>query len=460
MARVLFEKPSPPPVITVKTLWIIGLVFFSILLGLSVHFLPFLFTLGLLLAFIFSLFIFHYPYIGILVYLFITIARPQEFMIGLAGAIGLERLMAIVVFVSLLLSPKIREERLIVRSPINWAMLALLLVMIASTATAVWKGQAIDASIDFAKTLILYFLIVNLIDSQPRLKGFLWLYLLCIGFMAVSSLYLYFTGDPYIRMGIQRATGVSKTFEDPNAVAMNLALAFPFLFVFAKDESFWLKSLRVILIVISSITVILTGSRAGMVVLIIFAFVFSLRSRKKIPALAISLVLMFLSWTLMPQQYQERFLTIFEPELNESATASAQGRIVGLKMGLTMFLDHPLLGVGAGNFPTAWALVYSGEGGPRVWMQPHNMLGQLLGELGFFGFIAFALFLIAVFRQLYFSRRKLRADSWLYHNSKAIEISLWLLLISGLFGHNLYRYNWYFLAALTVVLDQLSTQAE
>src|SRR5574341_407849 len=103
MAKVLFQKPSVQPAITVKTLWIIGLVVFCMLLGLSVYFLPFLFTLGLLLAFIFSLFIFHYPYIGILVYLFITIARPQEFLIGLGGAIGIERIMAIVVLIALLL---------------------------------------------------------------------------------------------------------------------------------------------------------------------------------------------------------------------------------------------------------------------------------------------------------------------------------------------------------------------
>lgn len=460
MAKVLFQKPSVQPAITLKTLWMIGLAVFCMLLGLSVYFLPFLFTLGLLLAFIFSLFIFHYPYIGILVYLFITIARPQEFLIGLGGAIGIERIMAIVVLISLLLSPKIREQRLIVRSPINWAMLGLLLVMIASTATAVWKGQAIDTSVEFAKTSIFYFLIVNLIDNKPRLKGFLWLYLLCIGFMAASSLYLYFTGNPYIRMGIQRATGISKTFEDPNAVAMNLTLALPFLFIFAKEEGFWLKFLRVFLILISTMTVILTGSRAGMVVLLIFALIFSLRSKRKILALATTLVLLFLAWTLMPQQYQERFLTLFKPELNESATASAQGRIVGLKMGMKMFLDHPLLGVGAGNFPTAWALLYSGEGGPRIWMQPHNMLGQLFAELGVTGFLAFAFFLLVTFRQIFVSRRRIRGDPWFLHYSKAIEITLWLLLISGLFGHNLYRYNWYFLAALAVVLDQLSARVE
>jgi len=459
MAKVLFQKPSVQPAITVKTLWIVGLIIFCILLGLSVYFLPFLFTLGLLLAFIFSLFIFHYPYIGILVYLFITIARPQEFLIGLGGSIGIERIMAIVVLISLLLSPKIREQRLIVRSPINWCMLGLLLAMIASTATAVWKGQAIDTSIEFAKTCIFYFLIVNLLDTKPRLKGFLWLYLLCIGFMAVSSLYLYFTGNPYIRMGIQRATGISKTFEDPNAVAMNLVLAFPFLFIFAKEEGFWLKSLRILLILVSASTIILTGSRAGMVVLIIFAFIFSLRSKRKVLALAITLVLLLLAWTLMPLQYQERFLTLFKPELNESATASAQGRIVGLKMGVKIFLDHPLLGVGAGNFPTAWALLYSGEG-PRVWMQPHNMLGQLLAELGLIGFLAFVFFLFVAFRQIFVSRRRIRGDPWFLFYSKAIEISLWLLLISGLFGHNLYRYNWYFLAALAVVLDQLSAQVE
>jgi probable O-glycosylation ligase (exosortase A-associated) len=459
MAKVLFEKPGTQSVITVKTLWIIFLVIFSVLLGLSIYVLPFLFTLGLLLALIFSLFIFHYPYMGILVYLFITIARPQEFLIGLGGVVGLERVMAIVVLISLLLSPKIREQRLIVRSPINWAMLGLLGVMIASTVTAVWKGQAIDTSIEFTKTLIFYFLIVNILDTQPRLKGFLWMYLLCIGFMAVSSLYLYFTGDPYIRMGIQRATGISKTFEDPNAVAMNLALAFPFLFIFTREEGFWLKTLRVVLIILSVTTVILTGSRAGMITSIIFALIFSLRSNKKIPALAISIVLLFLAWTLMPHQYQERFMTVFKPELSESAAASAQGRIVGLKMGVKMFLDHPFMGVGAGNFPTAWALLYSGEG-PRVWMQPHNMIGQLLGELGFLGLIAFLFFLFVTFREIFRTRRNLDRGSWLYQSSKSVEVSLLLLLISGLFGHNLYRYSWYFLAALTVVLVQLSAEGE
>lgn len=459
MAKVLFEKPGAQPLITVKTLWLVVLVISSLLLGLSIYFIPFLFTLGLLLVLIFSLFIIHYPYVGILVYLFITIARPQEFLIGLAGGFGLERMMAIVVLISFFLSPKVREERLLVRSPINWAMLGLLLVMIASTATAVWKGQAIDTSIDFAKTLIFFFLIINILDSLPRLKGFMWLYLLCIGFMAVSSLYLYFTGDPYFRMGIHRATGLSKTFEDPNAVAMNLVLAFPFLFVFVREEGGGLKSLRIFLILLSVVTVILTGSRAGMVVLILFALVFSLRSSKKVPALVISIALLLLTWTLMPQQYQNRFLTIFQPELNESAAASAQGRIVGLKMGLKMFMDRPLLGVGAGNFPTAWALLYSGEG-PRIWMQPHNMLGQLLGELGILGLAAFLFFVYLTFRQILLSRRNLDTASWLYQSCQAAEISLWLLLASGLFGHNLYRYNWYFLAALIVVINQLSTKSE
>ena len=124
-----------------------------------------------------------------------------------------------------------------------------------------------------------------------------------------------------------------------------------------------------------------------------------------------------------------------------------------------MFLDHPLMGVGAGNFPTAWALLYSGEG-PRVWMQPHNMLGQLLGELGFLGLMAFVFFLFITFKEIFRTRRNIEKGTWLYHFSKAVEVSLLLLLISGLFGHNLYRYSWYFLAALTVVLEQLSAEGE
>jgi hypothetical protein len=79
-----------------------------------------------------------------------------------------------------------------------------------------------------------------------------------------------------------------------------------------------------------------------------------------------------------------------------------------------------------------------------------------MGELGVAGIVTFGGLVIALAQHL----RKLKRlttddgaapDANLHALARSMQASLFLLLFLGLFGHNLYRYNWAWYCAFTAV---------
>lgn len=80
----------------------------------------------------------------------------------------------------------------------------------------------------------------------------------------------------------------------------------------------------------------------------------------------------------------------------EQADPSLEGRVAALEVGLHMIVEHPLLGVGAGNFEAAepdylrrYSIVSA-----EVWA-PHNLYLQMAAETGALGFLAWAAFFLS-----------------------------------------------------------------
>jgi O-antigen ligase len=219
------------------------------------------------------------------------------------------------------------------------------------------------------------------------------------------------------------------------------------------------KVARIVLIALGLVgcwNIVLTGSRAGMVGALFLVFLIVMRSRRKMRYALAGLVLLVVVAAIMPAQYKHRFESIADISGNTAAAASARGRLKGLHDGLILFADHPLTGVGIGCYGTA-----RGEE-LGDWMSAHNMLGQLIAETGLLGTIAFGIFIWAVFYTIRECRRILRRSSGSPDHSllsgltEAIFDSYLLLFVIGLSGHNLYRYNWYFLAAMLTVVYRLA----
>jgi O-antigen ligase len=78
--------------------------------------------------------------------------------------------------------------------------------------------------------------------------------------------------------------------------------------------------------------------------------------------------------------------------------------------GWSMFLDHPWLGVGAGNYPDAYPAYYVGQ-----WLEPlghaHNYYLNMLAELGVVGGGLLLLLLGLAFRELVGSMLRFGPDA-------------------------------------------------
>ncbi len=152
----------------------------------------------------------------------------------------------------------------------------------------------------------------------------------------------------------------------------------------------------------------------------------------------------------MPDDIQGRFITIWSPETGPAnAQESAQGRIDGLLDGVALFQLFPLTGVGIGNFIANRVNLLNGPP-----LQAHNLLGQILGETGMIGMIGFSVVVIAAFvgcTQIRFKNSDQGSIFYVFDQlSLACRDALLLLLVLGLFGHNLLRFNWYL---ITIIVE-------
>jgi probable O-glycosylation ligase (exosortase A-associated) len=403
------------------------------------------------------------PYIGLLGYLAIEYIRPGE-MFPTLGAAHIQRLAGLVLLVSVAVLQVIRELRrrrgigvatappLISTDGQSLALLALLGVMFASVATAHWKSMSLASAIEFGKTVLAYLLILYLVRGQRQARHLLWLFVAIVGWHAVWAVHGYLAGSSVtFAQNMYRATGPNNLLGEPNALASLLASATPVMAYLALAErSRLLKVVAVSLMVIAVWGVIFTASRAGVVALAGVALYVVLNSRRRILVLGMLAVGAALVWLAMPQDNRDRILSIARYEQD----ASALGRLEAWAAARRMFAERPLLGVGIGGFMAAHGDLYSRASAPS-YLDSHSLFYQVIAEIGLLGLIAFTTFIVLVVRNQMRARRLLSRlsarRSHAYLMLVALGASLLSLLIAGISGHNLFRFTYYLIAALTLV---------
>ncbi len=445
--------------ITNKTVAYTLLISISVIFGILNFMFPIQILAGLILICIAAVLLFLYPFVGLLVYQFITVVQPGVIFPAL-HAIHPERMLALFLIVSLIINIKLRRDRFIVRDHNLMYLIGFFaLAIVISVPTSYWPGQSVDKLIDFAKTIAYFLLIINIIKTPKQLKIFVWEYLLLIGYMAVSSALAYKTGQVMEAQGIVRAVGLSGA--DPNSLAATLGLSMPFFFLFFRQEKNWiLKALIMIIVPIAIYTIILTGSRSGFIglgVAVVLCWWY-------LPNRGVRLFLMlagaFIVFASMPDQYQQRYSTI----VSDDVDASTQGRFEAWEKGLRMFTDRPFTGVGAGSFITASAADYSEAERYSVFsrnLASHSLYIELLATLGIVGFVAFMGYVAGLIHYI----RKYRdmilrlsgEKDWFFYLMQALFISVIQLLVYGVFGHNLFRTNWYWYGAITICMAYMLT---
>lgn len=423
--------------------------------GLSLVWIPPQFYLGGLAVIILVGMCIRWPYAGLLVYLGLEYLRPAE-RYPVLSPLHLSRIVVVVVLIGWLIRRRKDGFEVWNRAPENIAVILMILVVLASVPTAFWKSKAIETALDFGRTVIVFFLIAHLVNTRRRLNGYVFVFLLLNVYLSGEQLFNYFRHTS-VTEGILRVGSSSGSFlgEDGDfALALNVALPFAYFLIWSSVRPIlrWLAGISVLMFIGS---IVATGSRGGALGLMAVLITLALSSRKKFTSTALIVFTLMAFWLVAPSSYRERISSITG---SHGSDLSAQSRLASWRAAREMFVDHPLLGVGAGNFLEVFIRDY---GGGYDWSRTvHNVFYQAASELGMCGIISF-LFLVGcvLMRSVKIKKRFYAAGlggSPLASYSAALLPSCIAFLVSGSLQTPLYYPHIYLLAAVALSVNNVA----
>jgi O-antigen ligase len=404
--------------------------------------------------------VFGYPFLLVLIYLFIEYGRPQSYF-SFLRILHPGMILSILLFITLILKGNIYYLKL--RQSIYFLLLIVLMtihVPIASNnfhAFETWRATVL--------LFIVFLSIINFVNSYQRLVIYIDTWILINIFGAIIGI---------LNKGVIPNSGF---MEDENdfSLVMNMAIPFAY-FMFLEAETKIKKILYLICIGIFTIGCVISLSRGGFIGLIFIFFYCWLKTPRKIYSTIFILLMAGILIIAAPSSYWDEVKSIKEQNI-ESGTGAT--RWYYWQTGWDMFLDNPILGVGQDNYP--WNVEqYGGEGyggrlhGGRV---AHSIYFTLIPELGILGTITFLLMVFyfrrtnkyIIFLQKNLYQYGLEVEEF---NEKAVQINkikfisfaiygaLFGYLVSGIFLSVLYYPHFWLLCALPVAIKNISNDLE
>jgi O-antigen ligase len=295
------------------------------------------------------------------------------------------------------------------RTPVRWLrglripatryLLALMAWMALSVPGALWQGGAFTTLVDFTKTTLMYVVIVGAVRSVRDVERLAWVYFLAAVIFSLVVL---------ARFGLGEDGRFARLYYyDSNDLATLIVTALPLGLYFAFTER--RRLLRLAAwggIAALGVGFIWSGSRGGFLALLVVITYFLLRYTTISKRLRLSAVLAIglLTAAIASDDYWTRISTLLHPTEDYNLT-DEQGRLQIWRRGLGYMIEHPVLGVGAGNFATAEGTISplaerQQRGRGVKWGPPHNSYLQVGAELGVPGLLIFGGFLLSVFAAL------------------------------------------------------------
>ena len=312
--------------------------------------------------------------------------------------------------------------------------------------------------LNMSKVFLSYFLAILIFDSRRKLHFLIWVLLGSSIFFVYWGNMEYFNGRlaglHYTLSGPGYAQGLMSVYIDENSFAMFYVISIPFLFF--MGEFYKNKLLKYFLwanIPLAWHCIFLTGSRGGLIGLGIVSAFISIRSKMKLLRVAIPILLIIAVLTQSGPILQERVMRV--ANLGEQE-GSAQARLTSWETGFKMITDHPITGVGIGNYLKAYP-DYA-DTTPYV---AHNTIIQFSAENGILAALMYLLLCFGIVMKYVKSMRisMTSADPMFLALGNAITGGVIGFFICALFL-NLATYElFYYMLALHMIKSRLMNMA-
>jgi probable O-glycosylation ligase (exosortase A-associated) len=258
-----------------------------------------------------------------------------------------------------------------------------------------------------------------------------------------------------------RGTGSFLADENDLSLALNMAIPYAYYLLQRPNQGLLKRAFYISAVAILAAGVVISESRGGFLGLVAVFLGIIMFSRQRLRNFLVVAVFGLIGLAAVSQDYVAEMQTITDEQ-----DGTRQERFYSWRRGWEMFLDHPLLGVGAFNYP--WRVVeyevrsqeYHPDRrrllGGRV---SHSLYFTLIPEFGLAGILLFGAMTWIMFKRLI---RVVRIDSRqpaLFADApdipllaRAMIVSMFGLFVSGAFISVLYYPHFWVLIGFTVAL--------
>jgi len=338
----------------------------------------------------------------------------------------------------------------------NSTMVALIGYFIAITlslAVSLDRGSTMILIITNLKYLLVILVMVKIIDSAKRENFILAIFVTCGIGMAVISIVNYgIYGKTFVQGEVvsNRAMAVEVgLFGDPNDLAMLLNVTLPFILYYCFTSKY--KTLPILGIIIIVCAIILTYSRGGFLGLCAVTIGFLvLKERNRGRHILLIVLAALLFWSLAPDSYKNRILTISKEAQVDEKLGEYPGRLQAWIELLPKGMKNPVLGVGAG------CSIYIAGTERGDWVSLHNSFLQVFLESGLIGFIFYVSIFLSQYKQYRYVKRKY--SNVLNNNIERFKFTLLSLLafaVTAFFLPQAYSPILYFISGVTIINTEL-----
>ncbi|MCM0650580.1 O-antigen ligase family protein [Clostridium swellfunianum] len=290
-------------------------------------------------------------------------------------------------------------------NPLILSMITLSIFMLASVLYSTDKSLALTETIRFFLYITIGFILISEFNNTAYLSSFIYTFTCSTIIVNIIGLYQFITNKG-MSVSLVNLTGsgftgrVESTFGNPNAFGAYLVVAsFPFILLFLSTKNKIVKLLYLIVIALCSANLLLTFSRNSWL-----SFAVGL------------LILVFTyNWKLIYLMISGGIIMLLIPNINARIRQFAditqnEGRIKIWSVALKMIKEHPLRGVGNGNFSVLYDSYV--EKYPEYFQEnvsqfpSHNSYLKIQSELGAGGTLSFFAIVFFAFKSILYAYKK------------------------------------------------------
>jgi len=315
-------------------------------------------------------------------------------------------------------------------------------------AFVVWVALSLAWTIDtemtisrlgsYVQLLIMVWLIWELATTEKRWASLLFAFCIGAGLSSINAIKMLHTG---MTDGSEEAQKLAEygrfapTGFDQNEFALVLALSVPMaIYLLTREKSFWKSAVCWVELGLAGFGILLSGSRAGLLCLVVTSVMvplamprFSPGKRRLLWVVLPCVAVCAASY--VPAGTWERLMTTG----SELSAGTLDHRTVIWAAGVSVFRQHPLIGIGSGAFATAVGGIID------IFYVAHNSFLSILVELGVIG----EMILLGLMASMFYLASRMRGlDRWLW----VILLLTWSVGVSSLTWE--YRKATWFLFAM------------